>query len=97
MKYHCTTITKPARSSRPRNNDRMIINAILSVLTNCRWADMPTQYGSKSTVHLRFQELQQRGIWKKILSKLIKSAHRQEKINLQKILVDPSQLVIKKE
>ena len=54
------------------------------------------QIGSKSTAHLRFQELQQKGIWKKILSKLIKLAHKQGKINLQKISIDSSSIAAKK-
>ncbi len=64
--------------------------------TGCRRADMPDRYGSKSTAHLRFSELQQKGIWKRILSGLIKSAHRQGKICLQKILVDSSSVAAKK-
>ena len=69
-------LPKPAKTGRPRNDDRNIINGILFVLTTgCRWADMPDKYGSKSTAHLRFQEMQQKGMWKKILSKLIKLAH----------------------
>ena len=56
-------LPKPAKTGRPRNNDRNIINGILFILTTgCRWADMPDKYGSKSTAHLRFQELQQKGI-----------------------------------
>ncbi len=75
-------IPKPATTGRPRNDDRTIINGILFILTTgCRWADMPIQYGSKSTAHLRFSELQQKGMWKKILSKLIKSAHKQGPFN----------------
>ena len=60
-------------------SDRNIIIGILFILTTgCRWADNARiKYGSKSTAHLRFQELQQKGIWKKILSKLIKLAHKQ--------------------
>ncbi len=52
--------------------------------------------GSKSTAHLRFSELQQKGTWKRILSGLIKSAHRQEKICLEKISVDSSSVAAKK-
>ena len=86
-------LPKPAKTGRPRNNDRNTINGILFILTTgCRWADMPTQYGSKSTAHLRFSELQQKGIWKKILSKLIKSAHKQGKINLRNIVINDALL-----
>ncbi len=57
---------------------------------------MPDRYGSKSTAHLRFSELQQKGMWKRILSGLIKSAHRQGKINLEKISIDSSSIAAKK-
>ena len=88
---------EPAKTGRPRRDDRTTVNGILFVLTTgCRWADMPDRYGSKSTAHLRFQELQQKGIWKKILSKLIKSARRQGRINLQKISIDSSSIAAKK-
>ena len=90
-------LPKPAKTGRPRCDDRTTINGILFVLTTgCRWADMPDKYGSKSTAHLRFQELQQKGVWKKILSKLIKLAHKQGKLNLQKISIDSSSIAAKK-
>ena len=90
-------LPKPAKTGRPRNNDRNIINGILFILTTgCRWADMPNKYGSKSTAHLRFQELQQKGIWKKILVSAIKTTHSSGKINLQKISVDSSSISNKK-
>lgn len=87
----------PAKTGRPRADDRTTINAILFVLaTGCRWIDLPARYDSKSSVHRRFQQMQQKGIWKKILSDAIKSAHRQNKINLQKIPVDSSTVPAKK-
>ena len=90
-------LPKPARTGRPRCDGRTTINGILFVLTaGCRWADMPAQYGSKSAAHLRFQELQQKGAWKKILSKLVRLAHEQKKIKLQKISVDSSSVPAKK-
>ena len=82
-------LPKHATTGRPRSDDRTTINVILFVLiTGCRWIDLPVQYGSKSSAHRRFQNFQQKGIWKKILSKLIKSAHKQNKINLHNISVD---------
>ncbi len=68
-------IPKPARTGRPRSNDRVTINGIMFVLvTGCRWREMPEKYGSKSTAHRRLQNWQQRKVWKKILSGAIKSA-----------------------
>ena len=90
-------IPSPAKTGRPRCDDRTTINGILFVLTTgCRWEDMPKRYGTKSSAHLRFQNLQQKGVWKKILSELIKSARRQDKINLQKISVDSPSIPAKK-
>lgn len=90
-------LPKPAATGRPRADDRTTINAIMFVLiTGCRWIDLPSKYGSKSSAHRRFQDLQQKGTWKKILKCAIKSSHRQDKINLQKISVDSSTIHNKK-
>jgi len=66
------------------------------LITGCRWIDLPARYGSKSSAHIRFPDLQQKGIWKKILTHAIKYAHKQNKINLQKISVDSSSIPAKK-
>ena len=90
-------LPKPAKTGRPRADDRTTINGILFVLTvGCRWEELPEKYGSKSTAHLRLQDWQQKGVWKKILSEIIKSAHKQNKINLQKISIDSSSIHNKK-
>ena len=90
-------LPKPAKTGRPRADDRITINAIIFVLvTGCRWIDLPVQYGSKSSAHRRFQDFQQKGIWKNILKNAIKSAHKANKINLQKISVDSSTIPAKK-
>ncbi len=90
-------IPKPAKTGRPRCDDRTTVNGIIYVLTvGCRWEEMPNRYGSKSTAHLRFQNWQQKGIWKKILSGIIKSAYKTGKLQLQKISVDSSSIPSKK-
>ena len=45
---------------------------------------------------LRFSELQQKGVWKKILSNLIKLAHKQGKTSLQKFSTDSSSSIAAK-
>jgi len=88
---------KPARTGRPRSNDRKAINGIMFVLvTGCRWDEMPERYGSKSIAHRRFQNLQQKGTWKKILSSLIKSTHKSRKLHLQKVSIYSSSISAKK-
>jgi len=40
----------PARTGRPRADDRRTIEGILYVLiTGCRWRDLPREYGSPTT------------------------------------------------
>ena len=91
-------LPKPARTGRPRRDDRTTINGIMFVLvTGCRWSEMPKIYGAKSTAHRRLQDWQQNGIWKNILSGAIKHTHKSGKLNLQKISVDSSSIPAKKE
>jgi len=56
-------LPRPAKTGRSRADDRIMINAIMFVLIiGCRWIDLPTRYGSKSSAHKRlFQDLQQKG------------------------------------
>jgi len=90
-------LPKPAKTGRPRSNDRKIINGIIYVLiSGCRWSEMPKRYGFKSTANRRLQNWQQIGVWQKILSGIIKSAHSSGKLNLQKISVDSSSVPAKK-
>ena len=90
-------VPKPAKTGRPRDNDRKIINGIIYVLiSGCRWSEMPKRYGDDSTANRRLNSWQQKGVWKKILQSAIKTAYRQNKINLQKISVDSSSVSAKK-
>ena len=92
-------LPKPARTGRPRCDDRTTINGILfvAITVGCRWdRTYLYKYGSKSTVHLRLQDWQQKGVWKKILSGIIKPAHKQNKISLENISVDSSSISNKK-
>ena len=90
-------VPKPARTGRPRSDDRKITDGIIYVLTTgCRWDDIPKKYGDDSTANLRLRRWQELGVWKKILKCAIKSAHKQGKINLQKISVDSSTVPSKK-
>lgn len=91
-------LPKPARTGRPRYDDRNVLNGIIYVLiTGCRWSEMPKKYGDDSTANRRLNRWQQNGIWKNILSDAIKLAHKQGKLNLQKISVDSTSIPAKKE
>lgn len=90
-------IPKPATTGRPRSNDKMILNGIIYVLiSGCRWAEMPKKYGDDSTANLRLRKWQEIGVWKKILKSAITSAHKQNKLKLQKISIDSSSIPNKK-
>ncbi len=84
-------LPKPAARGRPRSNDRMVLNGIICVpVSRCRWSEMPKTCGDGSAANPRPRRWQEFGIWKKILGRAIKSAHRQGKINLEKTSVDSS-------
>ena len=90
-------LPRHANTGRPRSNDRMILNGIIYVLiAGCRWTEMPKRYGDDSTANRRLNRWQQKRVWQKILSCAIKSAHKQGKLNLQKISVDSSSIAAKK-
>ncbi len=90
-------IPKPDATGRPRADDRTTINAVIFVpITGCRWIDLPAKYGSESSAHRRFQNFQQKGVWEKILAHVIKSAQKQDKINLRYIQLIHPQFLPKK-
>ncbi|MBU4000216.1 transposase [Patescibacteria group bacterium] len=78
-------LPKPAKTGRPRCDDREAINGILYVLsTGCRWEDMPHDIDvSYQTSNRRLLEYQKRKVWQKIQGELIKEAYRKGKINLK--------------
>jgi transposase len=52
---------------------RKVLNGILYVLrTGCQWKMLPSEFGSGSTCHRRFQEWVQLGIFKKMWIRLLK-------------------------
>ena len=57
----------PARTGRPRADDRTTIEGILYVLTTgCRWQDLPRDYGAPTTVWQRLKRWGEEGIWEHI-------------------------------
>ncbi len=60
----------PARTGRPRANDRRTLEGILSVLsTGCRWHDVPREYGAPTTVWRRLRRPRrwgEEGVWERI-------------------------------
>lgn len=87
----------PARSGRPRADDRRTLNAVLYVLTTgCRWMDLPEKYGSKSTAHDRLKKWEEQGVWRKLLDKLIELEYSLGKVRAESLAVDSSTIPAKK-
>ncbi|MDH5462773.1 MAG: transposase [Nitrosopumilus sp.] len=91
-------VPKPVKTGRPRADNKRTTNGIMfALVTGCRWREMPEKYGDDSAAHRRLQNWQERNAWKKILSGIMKSAHKANKTNLQKISVDSTSIPAKKE
>src|SRR5215469_2007565 len=57
----------PARTGRPRADDRRTVEGILYVLiTGCRWQDLPSEYGAPTTVWRRLKRWGEAGVWERI-------------------------------
>jgi len=57
----------PARTGRPRVDDRRTVDGILYVLiTGCRWQDLPREYGAPTTVWRRLKRWGDEGVWEYI-------------------------------
>ncbi len=62
----------PARTGRPRADDRRTLEAILYVLrTGCAWADLPPALGDDTTAHRRLKRWQDEGVWERIRQALL--------------------------
>ena len=85
-------LPKPAKTGRPRCNDREVINGIFYILsTGCRYEDLPHDIKvSGKTCNRRLLEYQRKQIWQKIQQDLIKEAYRKGKINLNNAYHDAS-------
>jgi len=57
----------PARTGRPRADDRRTIDGILYMLiTGCRWQDLPREYGAPTTVWRRLKWWAEESVWERI-------------------------------
>jgi len=55
------------RAGRPRMDDRRALTAIFYVLrTGCQWKALPRSLGASSTVHDRFQEWREAGVFERL-------------------------------
>lgn len=90
-------LPRPARTGRPRVDDRKTLNGILWVLrTGARWADMPREYGAPSTCHLRLQTWQKQGVWEGIWRALLAEMDERGKLDWSKAHLDGTFIAAKK-
>jgi putative transposase len=58
---------KKKKDGRPRMNDKKAMSAIFYVLrTGCQWNALPRSLGASSTVHDRFQEWREAGVFNRM-------------------------------
>jgi transposase len=86
-----------AKTGRPRVDDRKVLHGILYArVTGCRWCDMPRPYGTDQTAWRRFRELQEKGVWGKILQALLDWGYTLGKGKVEAVAVDSTRVEAKK-
>ncbi|MGQ2843404.1 IS5 family transposase [Leptospira interrogans] len=79
------------KGGRPRLDDRVAMAAIFyRVRTGIQWRYIPPMFGSKSTLHRRFQELVAAGVFDKIEKEALKLYERSVKIRTKRMAADGS-------
>jgi transposase len=88
----------PARTGRPREDEREVLNGILYVLsTGCRWEDMPHDIrASPKTCNRRLLEYQRRRVWQRLVADLMREANRKGMLNFKNCYHDASVVKSKK-
>lgn len=81
----------PARTGRPRANDRRTLEGILYILiTGCRWQDLPREYGAPTTVWRRLKWWGDAGIWERIWRTALVALDRQGQLDWSMAFLDGS-------
>ena len=81
----------PARTGRPRADDRQTLDAILFVLrTGCRWQDLPAEYGSATTAWRRLKRWEAEGVWERIWRTLLSTLDAQGTLHWAQAFLDGS-------
>ena len=70
------------KSGRPRKDDRRILDGIIWLArTGAQWSALPDRFGAKSTVHDRFREWVEAGVFEKAWALLLQEFDELEGIN----------------
>jgi transposase len=82
---------------RPWADNRALLNGMLWILrTGAQWRDLPPRYGSKSTVHRRFQQWVSNGVFEEILAVLAGDLQERGKLDLSECFIDGTFVSAKK-
>jgi transposase len=84
-------LPRPARTGRPRANDRQTIEAILYVLiTGCRWQDLPREYGAPTTAWSRLKRWSEEGVWERLWRAALAALDAQGRLEWSMAFLDGS-------
>ena len=87
----------PARTGRPRADDRRTLDGILFVLrSGCRWQDLPREYGAPTTVWRRLKTWAERGVWERIWRTVLATLDAQGRLDWSCAFLDGSFVPAKK-
>ena len=80
-----------SRRGRPPGNARQRVNSILWILcTGAPWRDLPERYGAWQTAYTSFRRWTARGIWKIVVTDLIRGLNDRGVVDNELWLVDGS-------
>lgn len=86
------------RKGRPSTDRRQLVQGMMWILkTGARWQDLPRdRFLAYQTVHRHYQQWVKKGLFKKILEKLVEHLREKGKINLAETYIDASFVEAKK-
>jgi transposase len=89
--FICPLLPPPARTGRPRADDRRTIEGILYVLiTGCRWQDLPGEYGAPTTVWRRLRRWGEESVWERIWRAALAELDVQGRLDWTRAFLDGS-------
>lgn len=81
--------TKSPLGGRPPADKKKVIRGIFWILDNgAKWKDLPRDFGSKSTVHRRFQAWVRDGVFEKIMREAGRCVEEQGGYRLYECFID---------
>jgi len=82
---------KSSKGGRPSLDDRRVLAGVIYRLrTGISWHDLPPMYGAKSSVHKRFQEWVDAGVFDKIYKHILKYYNKKKGIRTKRMAADGS-------